>query len=155
MKYDILFEGWMQQPEKMKRQFTVRCQTECELLTIGVKDIERMNCEFHDAYEALFKNQIVRLSNILKIKLRAIKQCCSHVSKSFNLIGDGQETFQAITIKEIDEKSDFYSSDDNECNSSDSSTPVTIRSAENEFEVEKPFESTVVQQSYSQDDQNQ
>jgi len=61
------------------------------------------------------------------------------------LIGDGQETFQAITIKEIDEKSDFYSSDDNECNSSDSSTPVTIRSAENEFEVEKPFESTVVQ----------
>lgn len=75
MKYGIEFDEWMQYPEKMKRQFTVRSQTNCELLTISVKDLERMKYEFIQEYDALFDNKVIRLNNILKIKIKTIKFC--------------------------------------------------------------------------------
>jgi CRP-like cAMP-binding protein len=69
MKYGIDFEEWMQYPEKIKRQFTVRSQTNCELLTITIKDLERMSNEFNDEYNVLFDNKVVRLNNVLKLKI--------------------------------------------------------------------------------------
>lgn len=82
MKYGIEFDEWMQYPEKMKRQFTVRSQTNCELLTISVKDLERMKYEFIQEYDALFDNKVIRLNNILKIKIRTIKFCNEQLKES-------------------------------------------------------------------------
>ena len=79
MKYELEFDDWMQYPEKMKRQFTVRSQTTCELLTVSVKDLERMKYEFNDEYNTLFDNKIVRLNNVLKLKIETIKAGSSEI----------------------------------------------------------------------------
>lgn len=92
MKHGIDFDEWMQYPEKMKRQFTVRSQTNCELLTISVKDLERMKYEFIQEYDALFDNKVIRLNNILKIKVKTIKFCNESLKESGVINKQGQLT---------------------------------------------------------------
>lgn len=53
----------------------MRSQTNCELLTITIKDLERMSNEFNDEYNVLFDNMVVRLNNVLKLKIQTIKEC--------------------------------------------------------------------------------
>ena len=53
----------------------MRSQNNCELLSISVKDLERMKYEFNHEYNTLFDNKVVRLNNILKLKILTIKHC--------------------------------------------------------------------------------
>lgn len=123
MKYGIDFEEWMQYPEKMKRQFTVRSQSNCELLSISVKDLERMKYEFNQEYNILFDNKVVRLNNILKLKIQTIKYCTETLKTSgvlnqqgmWILPGNQLPTCQNLSkLDSLSMKDDSMSSDEKE-----------------------------------------
>ena len=54
-------------------------QTQCELLTLSLQDLERMRCEFSEAYNVLFLGLYERLKNSHKIKVYAISHCNNHL----------------------------------------------------------------------------
>lgn len=47
-------ENWISQRDKLKRQFTIHCQDQCELLTLSIHDLNLMKDEFYDEYTQLF-----------------------------------------------------------------------------------------------------
>lgn len=66
-------EKWMNYKESLRRQFTSMSQTRCELLTLSVDELARMQHEFQEPYENLFESAYSRLNRCLKIKLKAIR----------------------------------------------------------------------------------
>jgi hypothetical protein len=72
---DLDLDKWIYHKEKLRRQFTLMSQTRCELLTLSIDDLHKMQHEFSEPYQDLFENAFVRLQRCLKIKLKAIKYC--------------------------------------------------------------------------------
>lgn len=50
-------------------------QTRCELLTLSIDDLNKMQHEFQEPYDNLFESAYTRLLKCLKIKLKAIMYC--------------------------------------------------------------------------------
>lgn len=65
-------ETWLIFRDKLKRQFTIQCKDQCELLTLSIHDLNKMKNEFRDAYVNLFENSFSLLRRTVQIKLKAI-----------------------------------------------------------------------------------
>ena len=50
--FDI--DDWISHRDCLKRQFTIQCKDQCELLTLSIQDLSLMKNEFYDAYTQLF-----------------------------------------------------------------------------------------------------
>ena len=74
-KGNFHIDDWIKCRENLKRQFTVQCKEQCELLTLSIQDLDMMKNEFYDAYTVLFQNSFNRLRRTIMIKLKAIKYC--------------------------------------------------------------------------------
>lgn len=68
-------KDWILHKEILQRQFTVMAVTECELLTLGISELNRMKQEFLEAYEKIFENTIEELKTISIHRLRAMNMC--------------------------------------------------------------------------------
>ena len=64
-KDDFDLDNWSSQKERLKRQFTVLCQEQCELLTLSISRINMMKNEFKEAYQELFNNSYHNLRNTI------------------------------------------------------------------------------------------
>lgn len=73
--YESALENWVQHKDKLKRQFSVHTQQECELLSLSIQDLYCMRSEFLEAYEALMNNSFFRLDRALRLKMQAMKYC--------------------------------------------------------------------------------
>lgn len=49
--FEYCFENWLLFKDRLKRQFSVRSQSECELLSLSIQDLSCMRSEFIEAYE--------------------------------------------------------------------------------------------------------
>ena len=74
-------ENWILYRDRLKRQFAVGAQTECEMLTLSIEDMYSMRSEFVEAYETLFRNAYYRLDRAHRLKLQAIKYCQKYMPK--------------------------------------------------------------------------
>lgn len=61
--------------DKMTRQFTVMASEQATLLIFNVLDLNKMQVEFLELYESLFKESFSRIEQMLEIKLKSIKKC--------------------------------------------------------------------------------
>ena len=90
-KDDFNQDDWIKFRDKLKRQSTIQCKDQCELLTLSIHDLNIMKNEFREAYTNLFENSFTNLRRIIQVKLRAIKysnkymMCGSHKQPSFRL----------------------------------------------------------------------
>ena len=72
-KRDFDIDNWISYRDSLKRQFTVQCKSQCELLTLSVSDLNMMRNEFYEAYGQLFENSYNNLRRTIRIKLKAIR----------------------------------------------------------------------------------
>ena len=68
-------DDWIKHKDIMKRQFTIMANSNVELLSFSIEDLNRMKMEFLEAYDALFSSSYRRLDRALKMKLKAMKYC--------------------------------------------------------------------------------
>lgn len=128
-------DNWITRRDNLKRQFSIQCKEQCELLSLSIQDLNMMKNEFYDAYTELFQNSFNRLRRTIRIKLKAIKYCDKHniaKTKTKVITEDvkmaSQKTvsvrsvtddfvFQPICQEEVDKESSlFYSSKSSSCN---------------------------------------
>lgn len=57
--FDI--ETWIEFRDKLKRQFSVQCKDQCEMLTLSIQDLNIMKSNFREAYINLFENSFSNL----------------------------------------------------------------------------------------------
>lgn len=69
---DFDIDGWIYFRDRLKRQFTIQCKDQCELLTLSIHDLNVMKNEFREAYVNLFENSFTNLRRIIQVKLKAI-----------------------------------------------------------------------------------
>lgn len=69
--FDI--ENWCSFKDLLKRQLTVHCHDQCELLTLSIHHLNAMKNEFREAYTQLFENSYTNLRKTIQVKLKAIK----------------------------------------------------------------------------------
>lgn len=69
---DFDIENWIIYRDKLKRQFSIQCKDQCELLTLAIQDLNVMKNNFREAYINLFENSFTNLRRIIRIKLKAI-----------------------------------------------------------------------------------
>ena len=67
--------------DRLKYQFNVFAQTECELLTLSIQDFAAMKSEYVEAYDELFKHAYLRLERLHVLKLHAIEYCENYLKK--------------------------------------------------------------------------
>lgn len=72
---DIDQDDWISMKFKMSRQFTVLASEQATLLIFNVLDLNKMQVEFLELYESLFKESFSRIEQMLEIKLKSIKKC--------------------------------------------------------------------------------
>jgi CRP-like cAMP-binding protein len=72
---DIDQDDWISKKDIMTRQFTIMASEQATLLVFSVIELNKMQVEFLELYESLFKESYNRLEQILAIKLKSIKQC--------------------------------------------------------------------------------
>ena len=75
------YDDLMQYKGLMRREFTIKSQTNCELLTLNVRIIDKMKQEFLESYEMLFDMALRRLRYSIKLKLHALKYAQKFVPK--------------------------------------------------------------------------
>ena len=71
--HGVHVDDWVMNHDKLKREFTVMCQSISELLTLSIRDLETMKDDFADQYDMLFNKAQIRLLRQLQIKCLAIK----------------------------------------------------------------------------------
>lgn len=69
------YENWIYLKGRLKRQFSVKTQDNCELMTLSVEDLQRMKFEFCESYESLMSSAFFRLTRASKLKINATKYC--------------------------------------------------------------------------------
>lgn len=87
---DIKQDDWLAKKEKLIRQFSVIGDDETgksNIMCLGITDLNRMQAEFSDVYEAMFNESYKRLEYVLKEKLSSITQCADELK---NLIESNQ-----------------------------------------------------------------
>lgn len=62
---DFDIDGWIFFRDRLKRQFTIQCKDQCELLTLSIHDLNVMKNEFREAYVNLFENSFTNLRRII------------------------------------------------------------------------------------------
>ena len=72
---DIDQDDWISRKDKMIRQFTIISSEQSTLLLFSVHDLNKMQVEFLELYESLFKESYIRLESILLIKLKSMNKC--------------------------------------------------------------------------------
>jgi hypothetical protein len=126
----------------LKRQFSVKAQEECELLTLGIDDLQRMKFEFCEAYDEMMNSSFIRLVRASKLKLKAMHYCDRFMftadydkfeafqdnsplrkQKSIFNVGAANDSnedviFNPISLKLVDSKEFIISSSDNDEESS-------------------------------------
>ena len=70
---DFHLEEWLNFRDRLKRQFTIQCKDQCELLTLSIHDLNIMKNEFKEAYNNIFENSFTHLRRTIQVKLKAIK----------------------------------------------------------------------------------
>lgn len=70
---DFDIENWIKSRDKLRRQFTIQCKDQCELLTLSIHDLDVMKNEFREAYMNLFENSFCNLRRTIQVKLKAIQ----------------------------------------------------------------------------------
>ena len=80
--FEYAFENWILYKDRLKRQFSVRTQTEVEALTLSIQDLACMRSEFIEAYESIMKNAFERLDKSHRLKLAAIKYCEKYMKQT-------------------------------------------------------------------------
>ena len=55
------YENWIHLKSRLKRQFSVKTQEKCELLTLKIEDLQRMKFEFCESYESLLASTFQRI----------------------------------------------------------------------------------------------
>ena len=64
--------------------------TDCELLTLSIQNLQQMRCEFLDAYENIFQDSILKMRLVLQLKVKAI-QYCNEIEREINENDNYQE----------------------------------------------------------------
>jgi hypothetical protein len=59
----------------LHRKFTVQAQENCDLLTLTLEDLDKMNSEFPDICKQLLDDAIERIHKEATLKLEAIREC--------------------------------------------------------------------------------
>ena len=72
-------DSWMTKRDVIKRQFTIQCKDQCELLTLSIHDLDVMKNEFREAYMNLFENSFCNLRRTIQVKLKAIRYANKHL----------------------------------------------------------------------------
>lgn len=99
-------------------------QTRCELLTLSIDDVNRMQHEFQEPYESLFESAYTLLQKCLKIKLKAMKYCNHNLwkdklkkimpvvmtKKTMNSCSSLHDNFSPIEMEIVDEESSIFDS---------------------------------------------
>ncbi len=67
------FRHRSQKNKEFYRRFTVQALINCELLTFGLEDIDKMQLEFPEYFEELFMNTFRRLKKEYTLKIEALK----------------------------------------------------------------------------------
>lgn len=96
-KDDFSIDHWICNKDRLKRQFTIQCKDQCELLTLNITDLDVMKKEFREAYMNLFENSFNNLRRTIQVKLKAIR----FINKYMRLDTlDRQEFSKAKTLGE-------------------------------------------------------
>jgi CRP-like cAMP-binding protein len=74
-KNDVELETWFSRKDVLKRQFSTMASTYCEMMSLSVQDLYRIQVEFLEYYEYLINEKTDFLQKLLLIKLAAIKVC--------------------------------------------------------------------------------
>ena len=101
---EIDFENWINQKERLTRQFTVMSETKSQLYSLSIVDLNRMKLEFLDSFEEIFTKSIDPLVISLVLKLRAIRQCQKTIDKVYKNTGDYERRFKNIQTDGSDNK---------------------------------------------------
>ena len=97
--HESALENWILYKDKLKRQFTVQTQSECELLSLTIQDLMNMRTEFLEAYEALLSNSFVRLDRAMRLKMHAQRYCERHMFKNSKCIAGKVEDASSDYMK--------------------------------------------------------
>lgn len=63
------------------RKFTVQAQENCDLLTLTLEDLDKMNIEFPDICKQLLDDAIERIHSDTKLKLDSMRECEMEAAK--------------------------------------------------------------------------
>jgi hypothetical protein len=84
---DFDIENWIAYRDKLKRQFTIQCKDQCELLTLSIHDLNIMKNEFREAYTTVFENSFTNLRRTIQVKLKAIRYSNKYMTRGSNANG--------------------------------------------------------------------
>ena len=68
-------ENWITRKDLMQRQNTILATNYCEIMTISTQELYRVQLEFQEYYDAMFKEQTEFLEKLLILKLGVIQIC--------------------------------------------------------------------------------
>lgn len=91
---DFNIDGWIFFRDRLKRQFTIQCKDQCELLTLSIHDLNVMKNEFREAYVNLFENSFTNLRRIIQVKLKAINYSNKYLMRYNDM--DGKNNFKVF-----------------------------------------------------------
>ena len=91
VRHSFDFEKWIQNKQKLQRQFTVMSLSSgTEVLSLSIKDLHNMKKEFCDCYDELFNFDVnkILLERALKLQFRAIKSCKKQIRDHYKVEND-------------------------------------------------------------------
>ena len=56
-----IIDNWISRKDCLKRQFSVRADEDTSLMTLSVKNLDKMKFEFLETYQMMFKDSLSRL----------------------------------------------------------------------------------------------
>lgn len=77
-------KDWYFNKSLIYRHFSVRSQTNSDVLVLSIKDLHKMEIEFVDIYEDMLANSIKILQKAMILKLNTIKKCTEQLMKLNN-----------------------------------------------------------------------
>lgn len=131
---DFDIENWIAFRDRLKRQFTIQCKDQCELLTLSIHDLSIMKNEFREAYTTVFENSFTNLRRTIQVKLKAIRYSNKYMTRGSDVNGMSfryhgtmlndrlkQNDFEPIDQVDMEEASSDFDSMSSEVLSSSSS----------------------------------
>ena len=68
-------DEWFQNKNSMLCQFTTQAKEDIEIQIFKLEDIQKMQCDFLECYDSLFKDALQNFKKQCQIKKNAIKEC--------------------------------------------------------------------------------
>lgn len=120
---DFNLDTWSSFRDCLKRQLTVRCQSQTEVLTLSIQHLNEMKNEFRRAYQSLFENGFANHRRVIRVKLKAIQFAQKYILNGTQADCNSydEKTLKSLKFEPIEQINVENLSDDGESSSSSDS----------------------------------